>query len=104
MDLVLADLVYLGQYTIDTIEDSRNEIDIKPEILNDLKREITATKRVISDVPQNDPELNKIVSYFKKHKEIVDEVAQKPLINMDIEFTIRFICSNQHRINEILNQ
>ncbi len=104
MDLAIADLVYLGQYTIDTIEDSKNEIDIKPDILNDLKREVTVTKRVISAVPKNDPELNKIVSYLKKHKEIVDEVAQKPLINMDIEFTVRFICSNQHRINEILNR
>ena len=103
MVLAIADLISLGQYTIDTIEDSKNEIEIKPEILNDLKKEVTITKRVISDVPQNDPELNKIVSYFKKHKEIVDEVAQEPLINMDIEFTIRFIASNQRRINEILN-
>lgn len=104
MVLAIADLIYLGQYTIDTIEDSKNEIAIKPEILNDLKKEVTITKRVISDVPQNDPELNKIVSYFKKHKEIVDEVAQKPMMNMDIEFTIRFIASNQRRINEILNR
>ncbi len=104
MDLAIADLVYLGQYTIDTIEDLKNEIDIKPEILNALKREVTTTKRVISDVPQNDSELNKIVSFLKKHKEIVDEVAQKPLINMDIEFTVRFITSNQYRINEILDR
>jgi hypothetical protein len=104
MGLVIADLASLGQYTIDAIEDSQNEIDIKPEILNDLKKEVTATKRVIKDVPQNDPELNKIVSYFRKHRKIVDEVTQKPLVNMDIEFTIRFVCSNQRRINEILSQ
>jgi len=102
MDLAISDLLYLGQYTIDTIEDPKNEIDIKPEALSDLTKEVTITKRIISDVPQDDPELNKIVSYFKRHKEIVDEVIQKPLIELDIEFTVRFITSNQRRINEIL--
>lgn len=104
MGLTLEDLYSLGQYAIDTIEDPRNEIDIKPEIVNDLKKEVTRTKRMISQVPQDNPELDKIVSYFKKHRTIVDEVAQKPLISMDIEFTVRFITSNQRRINEILEK
>ncbi len=104
MGLSLKDLYSLGQYTIGIIEDPKNEIDIRPEILNKLKREVTATKRVISEVPQDNLELNKLVSYFKKHKTIVDEVAQKPLIGMDIEFTLRFITSNQRRINEILGK
>lgn len=102
MALSLADLFSLGEYTIRTIEDPKNEIDIRPEILEDLKKEVTRTKRMISDVPQDDAELNKMVSYFRKHRTIVDEVAQKPLIPMDIEFTVRFIASNQRRINEIL--
>ena len=102
MDLAISDLFYLGQYTIDTIEDPKNEIDIKSDVLSDLKKEVTITKRIISDVPQDDPELNKIISYFKRHKEIVDEVIQKPQNKPDIEFTVRFITSNQRRINEIL--
>jgi hypothetical protein len=104
MTLSLKDLYDLGQYTVDTIEDPRNEIDIRPEILNDLKKEVTRTKRMISDIPQDNPELKNIVSFFKKHRAIVDEVAQKPLISMDIEFTARFITSNQRRINEILGR
>jgi len=102
MDLVISDLFYLGQYTIDIIEDPKNEIDIKPEVLSDLKKEVTITKRIITDVPQDDPDLNKIVFYFKRHKEIVNEVIQKPLIKLDIEFTVRFITSNQRRINDVL--
>ena len=102
MTLSLKELYDLGQYTIDTIEDPKSEIDIRPEIINDLKKEVTRTKRMVSDIPQEDAELNKIVSYFKKHRAIVDEVARKPLISMDIEFTVRFITSNQQRINEIL--
>lgn len=104
MTLSLKDLYDLGQYTINTIEDPRSEIDIRPEILNELKKEVTRTKRMISKVPQDDTDLNQIVSYFKKHRGIVDEVAQKPLISMDIEFTVRFITSNQRRINEILKK
>ena len=104
MDLTLPDLCYLAQYTIDTIENPRNEIDVNQALLNDLKKELTTTKRVHSLIPQDNSDLNKIVSYLKKHKEIVDEVVQKPLIKMDIEFTLRFITSNQKRINAILKQ
>lgn len=102
MGLSLTDLFSLGEYTIHTIEDPENEIDIRPDILEGLKKEVTRTKRMISSVPQDNPELDKIVSYFRKHRTIVDEVAQRPLIQMDIEFTVRFITSNQKRINEIL--
>ena len=102
MKLEIANLIDLGQYAIKTIEDTKNEIDIRAEILNDLKRELTTTKRFMGDVPQDDPDLNKILSYFNRHKEIVDEVVKKPHLKMDIEFTIRFIASNQQRINEIL--
>lgn len=102
MGLTIHDLYHLGQFTIETVEDPNNEIDIKPDVLNDLKREVTATKRISAEVPQDNTELNKIVSFFQRHKEIVAEVSQKPLINMDIEFTVRFIASNQRRINEIL--
>jgi len=104
MDLTLSDLLHLAQYTIDTIENPKNEIDVNQILLNALKQELTHTKRVNSPVPQNNAELNKMVSYFKKHKEIVDEVVQPPLIKMDIEFTLRFITSNQKQINELLRK
>lgn len=104
MGLTLEDLYSLGQYTVHIIEDPRNEIDIRPQILSDLKQEVARTKRMISDVPQDNQELDTLVSYFKKHRSIVDEVAQQPLMRMDIEFTVRFITSNQKRINEILEK
>ena len=104
MDLKLSDLFYLAQYTIDTIENPRNEVDVNHVLLNELKQELTRTRRVHSSIPQSNNELNKMVSYFKKHKEIVDEVVQKPVIKMDIDFTLRFITSNQKKINEIITQ
>ena len=102
MKLAITDLIDLGQYAVRTIEDTKNGIEIKAEILNDLKKEITITKRFMGEVPQDDSDLNKTVSYFNRHKEIVDEVVKNPNLKMDIEFTIRFIASNQRRINEIL--
>jgi len=104
MEPTLANLISLGQYAIDTIEDPNSEIDIRPEIINGLKKEVTITKRFIGDIPQDDPELEKILSHFKRHEEIVDEVAGRPHMKLDIEFTVRFITSNQRRINEILNK
>lgn len=102
MALSINDLYALGEYTIGVVEHPDSEIDIRPEVLNELKKQVTLTKRITADIPQDDPELNKIISYFQRHREIVDEVAKKPLINLDIEFTVRFIASNQRRINEIL--
>ncbi len=72
MDLILSDLFYLAQYTIDTIENPRNEIDVNHVLLNELKQELTHTRRVHSTIPQNNKDLNKMVSYFKKHNELVD--------------------------------
>ena len=103
MELTLNELFHLGQYAIDAVESPTSEVDIKPQILENLKNEVTITKRMMNaKIPQDHPELNKIVSYFKNHQSIVDEVLKKPLINLDIEFTLKFIASNQKRINEIL--
>ena len=102
MEFKTTDLIHLGQYTIDTIEDPENEIDIKPEIINSLKKEITFTKRFIGAIPQGHAELENIVSYFARQREIVDEVVKRPYVKPDIEFTVKFIASNQRRINSIL--
>ncbi len=102
MDITIAKLTSLGQYTIDVIDNLKNKIKINPDIINNLKKEVTVTKRYIGKIPQDDPELNQIVSYFTNQNEIVDEVAAKPDMKRDIEYTVRFITSNQLRINEIL--
>lgn len=104
MGLTIEDLISLGQYVINVVEDRNNEIDIKPEVINALKKEVLFTKRFIGDIPQDDPELNKMVAFFKRQKPIVDEVIQKPHLTLDIEFTVKFIASNQCRINDILKK
>ena len=102
MGLTKEVLISLGQYVIDAVDNPNNEIDIKAEVLNTLKKEVLYTKRFIGDIPQDNSELNKMASFFKRQKQIVDEVIQKPHLTLDIEFTVKFIASNQCRINEIL--
>ena len=101
-DLTLSKLLSIGEYTIKALEHPDNEVDIKPEILNALKTEVTVTKRFHGEIPQEHSELNKMVSYFKRQEEIVDEVIRRPQLQQDIEFTAKFIASNQKRLNEIL--
>lgn len=101
-DITKEDLTSLGQYVIKALEHPDNEIDIKSDILNSLKKEVTLTKRFMGDISQDDAELKKIVSYFNRQKEIVDEVILTPHLKQDIEFTTKFVASNQKRINVIL--
>ncbi|MCP3876224.1 MAG: hypothetical protein GY699_24160 [Desulfobacteraceae bacterium] len=101
-ELTIEKLLSLGQYTIAALENPDNEVDIKSEVLNDLKQEVIITKRFHGSIPQENAELNKMVSYFKRQEEIVDEVIQRPQLQQDIEFTAKFISSNQKRLNEIL--
>ena len=102
--LTLKDLLSIGEYTIEALEHPDHEVDIKSGVLDSLKREVTATKRFHGNIPQENEELKKIVSYFKRQEEIVDEVIQRPQLQQDIEFTAKFIASNQKRLNEILNE
>lgn len=96
-------LISLGKYAIEALEDPDNEIDIRSDMLAALKKEVTFTSRHAGAIPQDDPELNKIVSYFTRQKEIVDEVVSRPHLKMDIEFSVKYITSNQKRVNEILS-
>ncbi len=101
-ELSTEDLVSLGQYLIDVLENTDYEIDIKSDMIDNLKKEVTITRRFIGNITQDNTELNKIVSYFKRQKDIVDEVILKPHLKQDIEFTTKFIISNQKKINEII--
>ena len=102
-DITTESLISLGQYVIEALEHPDNEIDIKSDIIDALKKEVAITKRFMGKISQDDKELKKIVSYFNRQKEIVDEVIQRPHLKQDIEFTGKFIISNQKRVNEILN-
>ncbi|MBU1343608.1 MAG: hypothetical protein KKE44_19505 [Proteobacteria bacterium] len=104
LDLTIEKLISLGQYAIDALEHPDNEIEIRPDMLNALKGQVTLTRRFTGKIPQDDEELNKLVFYFTHQKEIVDEVVQRPHLKQDIEFTAKFIMSNQKRVNEILNR
>jgi len=96
-------LLFLGQYVIDSIENPENEIDFESEILAGLKEEVVFTRRYNGDIPQDNPDLNRIVSFFDRQKKVVNEVVERPHVKLDIDFTIKFIASNQNRINKILN-
>ncbi len=102
MALTKENLLFLGQYIINSIENPENEIDLKPEVLSTLKKEVLYTKRYNGDIPQDSPDLKRVVSFFDRQKAVVDEVVASPHVKLDIEFTIKFIASNQCRINEIL--
>lgn len=102
-DITLKELISLGKYVVHAMENPDNEIDIRWDILDTLKKEVTFTERFMGSVPQDDPELMKIISYFNRQTEIVDEVILRPHMKQEIEFTVKFITSNQKRINTILN-
>jgi hypothetical protein len=102
-ELNTKDLTFLGQYLIDALENPDYEIDLRSDMINTLKKEVTITRRLIENITQEDAELKKIASYFKRQKDIIDEVVLKPHLQQDIEFTTKFIISNQKRINEIIN-
>ena len=103
-ELTATTLTSLGEYAIHELEHPKNEVDIRSDMLQELKKEVTLTKRFTGAIPQDDPDLENMASYFNRQKEIVDEVVEKPHVKADIEFTIKFITSNQQRINTILKQ
>ena len=103
-ELSTKNLISLGQYLIDALENPDYGIDIRSDMIDTLKKEVTITRRFIGSITQDNTELNKMVSYFKRQIDIVDEVILKPHLKQDIEFTTKFIISNQKRINEIITK